>query len=106
MNIRNGIENSNLTRASGAAGEVAGVARPSQAAGVRDGSAPAGNDQARVSAAATQLSQTLPADGGSSDVRTAVVQRVQSALAAGTYNVSASQVAGKLMQSMMVGEQA
>ncbi len=103
MNIRNGIENSNLARVTGAAGELAGAARPSQAASVRDGNVPAGNDQARVSAAAAQLSQTLP--GGSSDVRAAVVQRVQSALAAGTYNVSASQVAGKLMQSMMVGEQ-
>ena len=100
MNIRNGIENSNLTRASGAA--AAAVTRTPQSAGVATSNGAAGNDQARLSATAAQLAQALP--GSNAEVRTGLVQRVQSALAAGTYQVPASQVADRLMQSMMVND--
>lgn len=102
MNIRNGIENSNLTRTAGASPEAAAPVRTPQSPGYAGGAA--GNDQARVSAAATQLAQTLATGGASSEVRTGLVQRVQGALATGTYSVSATQVAGKLMQSMMVND--
>jgi flagellar biosynthesis anti-sigma factor FlgM len=102
MNISNGIENLNLTRASGAVADAGarGAVAPSTPApgGVT------GNDQAYVSAVATQLSQALPVGGTNSDVRTGLVQRVQSALATGAYQVSASKVADKMMQSMMVND--
>ena len=104
MNIRNGIENSNLTRSAGTPAEVAASVRSPQSPGVTGGSGVTGSDQARVSTTAAHLAQTLSAGGANTEVRTALVQKVKGALATGTYSVSASQVAGKLMQSMMVNE--
>ncbi len=104
MNIGNGIENSNLTRATAASPETAAQLRTSPSSGGSEASGAAGVDQARVSTAAAQLAQTLATGGANSEVRTGLVQRVRGALAAGTYSVSASQVAGKLMQSMMVND--
>ena len=105
MNIRNGIENSNLTRGATSLPEANPTVRTSTGASSTVSSAVgAGNDQAHLSAAAAHLSQALPASGVNSDVRTALVQRVQGALADGTYQVPASAVADKVMQSMFTHE--
>ncbi len=105
MNIRNGIENSNLTRGATSLPQANQSVRSSTGASSALSSAvAAGNDQAHLSAVAAHLSQALPANGVSSDVRTALVQRVQGALVDGTYQVPASAVADKVMQSMFTHE--
>lgn len=68
------------------------------------GSAAAGSssfdtDRATLSNAASEFSQALADDG----VRPAKVAAVQSALAAGTYDVPASAVASKLVDAMLAG---
>lgn len=57
------------------------------------------NDSATVSHAANEVSQAL-SDGG---VRPEKVAAIQSALAAGTYDVPASAVASKLVDAMLGG---
>jgi negative regulator of flagellin synthesis FlgM len=57
------------------------------------------NDLATLSSAGSQVSATASGDG----VRMDKVAAIQSALAAGTYNVPASAVASKVMDSMMGG---
>lgn len=61
-----------------------------------------GADKAQLSVAASQLAQTAMAPG--SDVRLDKVASIQSAIQAGTYNVSASEVAKKLLQSLVITE--
>ncbi len=65
--------------------------------------APAGSsfdsDRATFSSAASEVSQTASDDG----VRSDKVAAVQAALAAGTYNVPASAVASKVIDSMLAG---
>ena len=56
-----------------------------------------GNDQATLSGAGSQVSQTA----SDSDVRADKVASIQSALAAGTYNVPASAVASKMVDAML-----
>ena len=57
------------------------------------------SDSATLSSAAAQVSQTASDEG----VRMDKVSAIQSALSAGSYNVSASVVAAKLVDSMMAG---
>ena len=56
------------------------------------------NDRATFSSAASEVSQGASAD----NVRADKVASVQAALAAGTYNVTASAVASKVIDSMLV----
>ena len=70
-------------------------------------SAGAGNagfdaDRATLSSAGNEISQAASGEG----VRGEKVAAVQSALAQGTYNVSASAVASKLIDSMLAGGRA
>lgn len=58
-----------------------------------------GRDSAQVSSAGSQVSQLAAAD----TARPEKVAAVQAALAAGTYNVSASAVASKLVDAMLSG---
>lgn len=70
--------------------------RPSEVAGATNSSA-ASADEAHLSSAAKMATQT----GALPDVRAEKVAGVQAALAAGTYNVSSSEVAGKLIDHML-----
>jgi negative regulator of flagellin synthesis FlgM len=56
-----------------------------------------GSDRATLSSAASEVSLAA----GDSDVRLDKVASIQAQLAAGTYNVPASAVAGKLIESML-----
>jgi negative regulator of flagellin synthesis FlgM len=56
-----------------------------------------GMDQTVVSSAGDAMLQAM----GSSDVRTDKVASLQAAIANGTYNVSSSDVAGKMISSML-----
>jgi flagellar biosynthesis anti-sigma factor FlgM len=58
---------------------------------------PAATDEATLSPAASLAAQAAP----DSDVRMDKVVQVQQALAAGTYNVPASEVAGKMIDQML-----
>ncbi|MGD1107839.1 MAG: flagellar biosynthesis anti-sigma factor FlgM [Terracidiphilus sp.] len=57
------------------------------------------SDRATFSAAANEVSQALSDEG----VRTDKVASIQSALAAGTYDVPAAAVASKLVDAMLSG---
>jgi negative regulator of flagellin synthesis FlgM len=56
-----------------------------------------GSDRATLSTAGSEVSQMA----GDSDVRINKVATIQAALAAGTYDVSASEVASKVVDSML-----
>jgi negative regulator of flagellin synthesis FlgM len=58
------------------------------------------SDRATLSSAASEVSQAASGE----DVRMDKVAAVQQALAAGTYNVPASAVASKVIDSMLSGE--
>ena len=67
---------------------------------------PVKTDQADISstglAAAQNAAQAnLVAGSASSDVRTALVNNIQSAIQSGAYNVPASDVAGRIIQGML-----
>jgi negative regulator of flagellin synthesis FlgM len=70
----------------------------------KSGSATGGSalssDQATFSSAGSEVSQTA----GDMGVRMDKVAAIQAALAAGTYNVSASDVASKVVDSMLGGQ--
>ncbi len=57
------------------------------------------SDRATFSSAASEVSQSAAGDG----VRMDKVAAVQAALAAGTYDVSATDVASKMIDSMLAG---
>lgn len=57
------------------------------------------SDQATLSSAASEVSQTAAGDG----VRMDKVAAVQASLAAGTYDVPATAVASKIVDSMLAG---
>ena len=55
------------------------------------------SDEARLSTTGGLIAQALEA----SDVRTAKVEALQKAIADGSYNVSSSDIAGKVIQSLL-----
>ena len=75
-----------VTKPQGGSGSVGEAAQPQ-----------AGADQATLSSAASLAAAAAP----DSDVRMDKVAAVQQALAAGTYNVPASDVAGKMIDQML-----
>jgi flagellar biosynthesis anti-sigma factor FlgM len=80
-----------------------GVTQPQQTTpqSIRNGAASVGqslsSDHATLSSAGSEVSQTA-GDGG---VRMDKVAQIQAALAAGTYNVPASAVASRMVDSML-----
>lgn len=58
-------------------------------------------DQASLSATSNAIAQALSTPGADSDVRTEKIAALQQAIASGTYNVSSSDVADKLIQSLL-----
>jgi negative regulator of flagellin synthesis FlgM len=72
-------------------------ATPAAKTTVTNGPSALGADSATLSSAASEVSQTASGDG----VRMDKVASIQAMLAAGTYNVSASAVASKMIDSMM-----
>lgn len=95
MNVRNGIENLSqiFSTQPAASAPAAKTSNP----------APSGNlgeDKAQLSVVATQASQSTASD----EVRLDKVASIQSALQSGTYQVSASDVAKKVITSMLSSE--
>jgi negative regulator of flagellin synthesis FlgM len=83
---------------------ILGVSQPAPAAAqekgnVATGSSALGSDQATLSNAGSAVAL----GSGDSSVRMDKVASIQAALAAGTYNVSASALASKLVDTMMGG---
>jgi negative regulator of flagellin synthesis FlgM len=93
MNISNGIEN--LAQIFPAQSTPATASAKSSDPPKIEGLA---NDKAQLSAVATQVAQSASV----SDVRLDKVASIQSALQAGTYDVSAADVAQKIIASMLV----
>jgi negative regulator of flagellin synthesis FlgM len=93
MDIRTDFQS--LQRVSGE-GSVARSDRAPEVAGPTNSSA-GSTDEAHLSSVAKMATQT----GSLPDVRADKVAGVQAALAAGTYNVSSSEVAGKLIEHML-----
>jgi flagellar biosynthesis anti-sigma factor FlgM len=93
MDIRNSLDGLRSLLGVNPAAPAATGARSSATAG---GSA-LGSDRATLSNAGNEVSLTAGEDG----VRTDKVAAVQAALAAGTYNVPASAVASKVVDSML-----
>jgi negative regulator of flagellin synthesis FlgM len=92
MNISNGIEN--LAQIFTA--QPAPVAPPAKSSNASQSEALA-SDKAQLSVVATQVAQSST----TSDVRLDKVASIQSALQAGTYDVPASDVAQKVISSML-----
>jgi negative regulator of flagellin synthesis FlgM len=92
MNVRNGIENlSQIFPAQSTPGVApAKSTNPPQSEGF-------GTDKAQLSEAATQVAQSAT----DSDIRLDKVASIQAALQAGTYEVSAADVAQKIIASML-----
>ena len=100
MTYTNGI--SNLQHLTGTVGAAAtGIStetkRPSLSTGSNGASTLSGLDQASLSSASALVGQAL----GGSDVRTATVSALQAAIASGSYHVSSSDVADKLITSLL-----
>jgi len=74
---------------------------PQTRSGATTSASALGSDLATFSSAGSEVSQTASDPG----VRTDKVAEIQASLAAGTYNVSASAVASKLVDSMLGPEQ-
>ena len=82
-----------------------GVSQPEQAASggrtnAQTGTTAPDSDRATVSSAGSEVSQSVSADG----VRMDKVAAVQAALASGSYDVPASAVASKVIDSMLGGQ--
>jgi negative regulator of flagellin synthesis FlgM len=92
MNISSGIENLAQILPAQTAPAAAAVksSNPPQSEGLEA-------DKAKLSVVATQVAQSA----ATSDVRLDKVASIQNALQAGTYEVSASDVAQKVMASML-----
>jgi negative regulator of flagellin synthesis FlgM len=95
MDIRNGLDG--LKSLLGVNETSVSAATPKQTPAATGGAL--GNDRATLSSAGSEVANAL----SDSDVRTDRVAAVQTALAAGTYNVPASAVASKLVDSMLAG---
>jgi flagellar biosynthesis anti-sigma factor FlgM len=70
---------------------------PPQKSGATAGGSALSSDQATFSSAGSEVSQTA----GGTEARMDKVASIQAALDAGTYNVSASAVASKVVDSML-----
>lgn len=100
MDIRNSVEG--LKTLLGASATAAAQTQPVKSGTAAAASAtPLGGDHATLSSAGTEVAQTASDSG----VRTDKVAAVQAALAAGTYDIPASAVAGKLVDAMLGGGQ-
>ena len=99
MDIRNGADGLKTllgVTLTAPAQEQKGKGRPTA------GSNPLGGDHATLSSSGKEVSQTIT----ESVVRADKVAAAQTALAAGTYSVPASAVAGKIVDTMLGGENA
>jgi negative regulator of flagellin synthesis FlgM len=97
MDIRSGFEGLK---------SILGVSQPTPAptqpkSNTAVGGSGLGNDQATFSNAASAVSQ----GSGDSGVRTDKVAQIQAALAAGTYSISPSALASRMVDSMLGGTQ-
>jgi negative regulator of flagellin synthesis FlgM len=97
MDIRNSLEGLQSLLGTAPAAQSATAQNRSGAA---EGSNALGSDSATLSSAGSEVSLTA----AESDARTDKVASIQAAVAAGTYNVSASAVASRIVDSML-GEQ-
>jgi negative regulator of flagellin synthesis FlgM len=96
MDIRSSLEGLKQLLGTPAAAPVS-AQQPKSAA---VGGSGLGADRATLSSAGNEVSQTA----GDSTVRMDKVAGIQAALAAGSYNVSASAVASKVVDSMLGGQ--
>jgi len=96
MDIRNNLDG--LKSLLGVDSTALAASRPTRNA--RSEESAIGNDSATLSPAASEISQAAQEDG----LRADKVSSVQAALAAGTYNVSASAVAAKVIDAMLGGQ--
>lgn len=92
MNVNNSLQGLQQLFASEPVTQPAGKAGASNSAAGKTGT-----DQATLSTAASMAAASAP----DSDVRMEKVASIQQALAADTYHVPASEVAGKLIDHMM-----
>jgi negative regulator of flagellin synthesis FlgM len=93
MDIRSSLEGLKSIFGAGQAAPAAAQPRP----GTHTSSTAFSSDRATLSSAASEVSSTA----SDSDVRLDKVANIQAQLAAGTYNVPASAVAGKLVDSLL-----
>jgi negative regulator of flagellin synthesis FlgM len=93
MDIRSSLEGLKSIFGAGQAAPTAAQNRPQ----TQTGSTAFNSDRATLSSAASQVSSTA----SDSDVRLDKVAGIQAQLAAGTYNVPASAVAGKVIDSLL-----
>lgn len=96
MDIRSSLEG--LKSLLGTSAPAASTPQPKS--GAAAGGSGLGSDRATFSSAGSEVSQTA---AGSSD-RMDKIASIQAALAAGSYNVSASAVASKVVDSMLGGQ--
>ena len=94
MDIRSSLEG--LKSLLGTSSSESATTSQSKSGATTGGSA-LSSDQATFSSAGSEVSQTA----GGTEVRMDKVAGIQTALAAGTYNVSASDVASKVVDSML-----
>ena len=106
MNIFNGFNFPDLSRSSSGSqtGQANQVSNPAPSVATESGTqsgqpASIKTDQANLSASGLAASASA-SSASNSDVRMHLVNSIQSAIQAGTYNVSASEVAGSIMKSM------
>lgn len=97
MDIRNSLEGLKSLLGTQAATTVASQQTKSSTTAATSA---LGSDQATLSSVGSEVSQTV----GDSDVRMDKVATIQAALATGSYDVPASDVASKVVDSML-GEQ-
>ncbi len=93
MDIRNSLDG--LKSLLGVSGNAAAASTAKSTQGAASGAI--GADSATLSSAASQVSQAASGD----NVRMDKVSSIQAMLSSGTYSVSASAVAGKLIDSML-----
>lgn len=98
MDIRNSLEG--LKSLLGTSATAPTTQQPPKASTATTSGSGLGSDRATFSSAGNEVAQTASDTG----VRMDKVSSIQSMLAAGTYNVSSSAVASKVVDSMMAGQ--